>query len=292
MGDLQTAGDSVDDVGPPSPEVRACAKPPDEASATTMNEPNAPGGDLSPSPATSSLLARMFNVLVAPGEVFDEVRSAPGSTANWLVPALILMVVGAISLWLACSQPAVQQQMSEFLEKTLEKQGHAAQMNEQARAMAEKIGLISMKVSQVLQPVAAAAITPFWGGLIIWLVGAKITKGNFGYLKAVEVAGLTNVIGILEVVVRALFIVALGNMFAGPHLGLTLKEFDTSNPLHYSLAAANPLMFWGLAVQALGMAKLSGMSFAKSLAWLLAIYVLLSGCMIGCSVAMQGLGRR
>ena len=37
-----------------------------------------------------SLAARLLNVFATPGDVFDDVKVAPASTANWLVPALLL----------------------------------------------------------------------------------------------------------------------------------------------------------------------------------------------------------
>ena len=38
-----------------------------------------------PAPA-SSLAARLTNVFVSPGEVFEEVKVSPPTVSNWLVP--------------------------------------------------------------------------------------------------------------------------------------------------------------------------------------------------------------
>ena len=80
-------------------------------------------------------------------------------------------------------------------------------------------------------------VTPFFWGLIVWLVGAKLFKGNFPYMKAVEVVGLANMISVLEVIVRTLLIVGLGNLYAAPSLVLLVKEFDPQNTVHSLLAA-------------------------------------------------------
>jgi len=260
--------------------------------ATIMDEATPPPEPASTAPAGSSLVSRLFNVLAAPGEVFDEVRSSPPRTANWLVPALVLMVVGLAGLWLCFSQDSIQQQLSEFLDKTLAKNPAMGQMNEQARAMTEKFSGIVMKVSMSSEPVVTGFVMPFCWGLIIWVLGAKVFKGNFGFMKAVEVAGLTNVLAILEAVVKTLLAIALGNIWAGPHLGLMVKDFDPANPAHIVLAAINLISFWSVAVRAVGLAKLSGVSFAKAAAWLFGLWLVFSGGMIGFSLAMQHLGGR
>src|SRR5207302_9246459 len=69
-----------------------------------------------------------------------------------------------------------------------------------------------------------------------WLVGTKALKGHFPFSKAVEVAGLANMIGVLEAVVKTLLILVTGNIFASPSLALLVKEFDPQNPVHSLLA--------------------------------------------------------
>ncbi len=240
--------------------------------------------------AESSVASRMFNVIAAPGDVFGEVRSSPSRTSNWLVPAVVVALVGLIGFWIAFTQPSIQQQISEIIDKAIEKQGQAAQMNEQAREMGRKIGGFFMKLSISAEPVVTGFVMPFWWGLIIWVVGAKVFKGDFGFMKAVEVAGLTNAITIIEYIVRILMTIGLGNIFAGAHLGLLVDEFDTANTVHMALASLNLFSFWALIVRALGMAKLSGASFVKSLATLFILYVVFNGGMIGFSILMQRLG--
>jgi len=232
----------------------------------------------------------MFNVIAAPGEVFDEVRSSPHQTANWLVPALLLTLVGCVGLLLCFTQPAIQQQMDDIVTKAIEKQTGRVPMNDQARELGEKIGKVSMKVSMMAEPVVTAFAMPFWWGLILWMVGTKIFKGDFSFMKAVEVAGLTHVLGLLEFLVRVLIAIALGNLFAGLHLGMLVQNFDTTNPAHMALAVVNFFSFWAVAVRALGLAKLSGVSFGKALVTLLGLWVVFTAVMTGCSLAMQRLG--
>ena len=103
--------------------------------------------------------------------------------------------------------------------------------------MGEKWAGISAKIGAGLAPVFAGFVTPFFWGLIVWLVGAKVLKGNFPYMKAVEVVGLANMVSVLDVIVRTLLIVGLGNLYAAPSLVLLVKEFDPQNTVHSLLAA-------------------------------------------------------
>ncbi len=69
-----------------------------------------------------SLAARLFNVFATPGDVFHEVKDARPSTMNWLLPALILIVVSWAASWVIFSQPSINHQLSEMTEKAIQKQ--------------------------------------------------------------------------------------------------------------------------------------------------------------------------
>jgi len=143
--------------------------------------------------------------------------------------------------------------------------------------MGEKWAGISGKVAAAAAPVVAGFVTPFFWGLILWLVGAKVLKGSFPYMKAVEVIGLANMVCVLEVIVRTLLIVGMGNLYAAPSLMLLVKEFNPQNPVHSLLAVVNVMTFWVLAVRAIGLARLSGASVAKAALWVFGIWAAYTG---------------
>src|SRR5262249_5941039 len=97
-------------------------------------------------------------------------------------------------------------------------------------------------------------------------------KGGFSYVKALEVAGLANMIAALEAVVRALLVFVTSNIFASPSLALLVKNFDPQNTQHSLLAALNVMTIWLLAVRAIGLARLTGASFGKAAAWVYGIW--------------------
>ncbi len=73
-------------------------------------------------PPPSSLFGRMANVFAAPGDVFQEVKASPPCAANWLVPAVVLVLVGWLGAWLVFSQDSVKQQLNDITSKAIEKQ--------------------------------------------------------------------------------------------------------------------------------------------------------------------------
>jgi hypothetical protein len=244
-----------------------------------------------PPPPAMSLMGRLFNVFATPGDVFQEVKAAPESSANWLVPALILIAVSWVAAALIFSQPAIKQQLSDLTELAIQRQIDSAHLSEQqadqARAMGEKWAGISSQIGAALVPVLAGFVMPFLWGLVVWVLGAKLFKGHFPYMKAVEIVGLSNMIGVLEVVVKTLLIVGLGNLYASPSLALLVKQFDPQNPVHGLLAAANVMTFWLLTVRAIGLARLSGASLAKAMAWVFGIWAAYTGFFIGLGALLQ-----
>jgi hypothetical protein len=232
-----------------------------------------------------SLWSRLFNVFATPGDVFQEVKDAKVSTANWLVPSLILIVVSWVSSVLIFSQPSINHQLSEITEQAIQKQVERSKMSEQqaeqARAMGEKWAGISAKIGAALTPVIAGFVTPFFWGLIVWGVGVGLLKAKFPYMKAVEVVGLANMINVLEIILRTLLIVGLGNLYASTSLVLLVKQFDPQNTVHSLLALVNVMTFWLLAVRGIGLARLSGVSFAKAVAWVFGVWVAYTGLLVG-----------
>lgn len=238
-----------------------------------------------------SLAGRLVNIFAAPGEVFDEIKTTPHRAVNWLTPALLLIVLSWISGWLIFSQPAIQQQMRDLSNKAIDRQVEKGKLTsaqaDQARAAADKFGSIGYKIGAVVVPVFMAFISPFWGGLILWLVGSFALKAPFPYLKAVEITGLANMILVLDVVVRTLLVLITGNLFATLSLTLVVKNFDPQNTIYSLLALVNVMTLWLLAVRSIGLARVTGASVAKTAVWIFGIWIILSGILIGFGAAMR-----
>jgi len=249
-----------------------------------------------PQSPAMSLGGRLLNVFATPGDVFQEVKTAQVVTTNWLVPALIFILVSWVGAWLALSQDPIKHQLSEMTDQAIQKQAEKTHMSEQqaekVREAAAKWGTISRSIGAGLVPVLVALSSPFLWGLFLWLVGNKVLKGNFSYMKAVEVVGLANMVTVLDAIVTALLRVGLSNYFASPSLVLLVKEFDPQNTGHALLAIVNVMTFWLLAVRAIALARISGASFAKAALWVFGIWAAYTGLFIGLGLLMQAASKR
>lgn len=236
-----------------------------------------------------SLAGRLSNVIAAPGEAFDHIIRSGGSVTHWLVPALLITLVGWIGSALLLTQPAFQQQLTDLAAKPIEKQVQAGKMPKEAAETAIKVaGMVTKAGMFVGAPVAALA-QPFWWGLILWLVGAKKFKGGFTYMQAVEVAGAANMIGLLETVVRILLIFVTGQLFASPSLVLLVKDYDPQKAAHALLGLTNVMLFWLLAVRGIGLARLAKVSVGRAVVWVVVIWAGYTGLLMGWGFGMKAL---
>jgi hypothetical protein len=243
---------------------------------------------LSPPPPESqlpemSLPARLLNIFASPGEVFDYIRLKPHSVANWIVPAVLIIAVSLIAAGFIVSNEALSHQAEEIADKTIEKQHLSGPQADMTR----KIVSFSTRIGPLIGPMFGAIIAPFWTGLVLWLVGAKILKGSFGYMKAVEAGGLANMVTLLDLIVKLLLILAMGNLMASLSPALLMKNFNPENPAHAALALLNPMLFWALMVQAVALSRLSGRSLGVAAMWIFGIALVCTGTCMGIGFGMQ-----
>lgn len=225
----------------------------------------------------TSLFSRLTNVFAAPGEVFDELKIAPPSVANWLVPVVLMLLVMVASTFLIYSQPAIKQQVLEMQGKAFDKQVADGKMKaEQAEQIKESMEKMDPLIFQSIGVVFVMVLTVaglFLWGLVFWLLGTKMLPGNFGYLKAVEAVGLATMIYLLNSIVTPLMIVSLGNVNARPALSMLTGEFDATNKVHVLLASVNLFYIWYVLVLAVALGRLTGVSFGKAALWLFGFWV-------------------
>ncbi len=244
--------------------------------ASSIPEPPPVGG----SPPTTSLTGRLLNVFAAPSDTFAEIKTAPASVANWLVPVLIFAVVGVICVCIMFTQPAIRQGIHDQQVKAMDKQVQQgkitqAQEDQMLQAMDKFMGPAMLAIFGSVGAVMNSFVSVFWWALVLWLCGRWFLKARFDYLKAVEIAGLSSIIVTLAMVIGTLLSVIFGRLNAGLSLALLVSDFDLSNRVHLLLGAANVIYFWHTAVLAVGLAKLSGASMARAAVVVFAYWVLI-----------------
>ncbi|HOX55883.1 MAG TPA: YIP1 family protein [Candidatus Paceibacterota bacterium] len=239
-------------------------------------------------PPAMSLAARLLNVFAIPGEVFEGVKASRFSVGNWLVPALLLAVVGVFTSVVVVSQASFQQQMRERIEKqarALEEQVQAGKVQrvEADRALAFTRAITQPPVLKVLGGAAAAALSfarVFWWALILWLLGRAFLKLQLDYLKTLEVAGLALMISVLGGVVTLLLTVNLPQLFTAPSLALGVSDFDASRKGRLLLGVTNGFSFWLVGVLAAGLARLAGVPFLRAAWFVFAAWVIQESCLV------------
>src|ERR1041384_6617053 len=143
-------------------------------------EPSTPPSD-SPAaepPAPMSLMARLLNVVAVPGEVFEQVRNAPRSIANWLVPALTFGVAGTAVVLVMLSNPAFTQKMWEQQTKGIEKQVSEGKLTRQQGNeridMIQKYGPVFAKVGGAAVSFTVGFCAVFSWAFFFWLISRGV----------------------------------------------------------------------------------------------------------------------
>ena len=241
-----------------------------------LSSPQEPAS--SPPVPESSLPGRLLNVFSAPSEVFEGMKGKLPMVSNWLVPAVLFVLVGAVSAVVIFSRPNIQQQIREQQSKKIDEMVKAGKMSQadadRAQEMAEKFtGPTMMAAFGILFAAIAAFVRLLWWALLLWLSARWILKRNPGYLKMLEVAGLASMIVVLGGVVTLLLTAISGRMFMTPSLALMVSDFDMSRKQHLLLAAANAFYLWQVVVFAIGLAKLADVPLSRALPLTLACYI-------------------
>ena len=262
-----------------------------------MNTETTPPPGSSQAPAPTSLTARLLNIFIAPGEVFDEIKSAPHCLQNWLVPALIFLLASWVGVGVKFSQESVRHQIEDIQQVAMQKQFQKyidsgamtqAQVN-QAKAGATRFSTATQMISIVVIPLFVAGLMPFWGGLIVWAGCRLVFRQPLDFMKAVEAAGLPMMIMAAGALVNGLLAAAMGNAFATLGISLLVKNFDPSNPMNGFLMLLEVFGMWALVIRAVGLAKLSGVSFVKAGAWVFGLWITYMGGMFGLAWGLQKL---
>lgn len=220
-----------------------------------------------------SLAARLINIFVAPGEVFDDIKAGTPKPANWLTPLVVSMLIGIVASFIMFSQPSLLQRLREERDKAIQKAVDSGSMTQQvADKQTELLDKIYtptvMKVLGTLQAILGSAIYVFLIAGFLWLLGTFILKGRVSYMQIVEMVATTMLIAVLGGVLKLLLIIIYGNLAVNAGPILLISKFDPKNTVHVLLAGIDVTELWNVGVLSLGLAKLSEKSFWKCAVWI------------------------
>ena len=238
-------------------------------------------------PPSTSLLARLLNVLAIPGQVFEEVRASRHSVWNWLVPIPIYAVSFALFTVVFFSMPTIQKMLAEQQSKM--RQTQASSLAEDVKAGKLKQADVDQALSvmdSLSQPrVVKSAVLAggfcfgvvrvFWWAFVLWFFARAILKMPIHFGKALEVAGLASVIALIGNIAVVALTVNFGETFSGGGFALVVTDFTSTGHQMLVAVAQNALNFWLIAVLGTGLARLTGLPWIRG-AFLVVTYWIVS----------------
>ncbi len=108
----------------------------------------------------------------------------------------------------------------------------------------------------VLAIVVASFAGTFWSAFLLWALGRYVLRAPCRYLKALEIAGLTQVLLILATVISALLAQSAGDPLAQPALSLLAGGLEANNRWRLALGCLDVTYLWMAWALAAGLAAL------------------------------------
>jgi Yip1 domain len=209
--------------------------------------------------ASTSLVAKLIDMFASPSEVFDEVVAARPRFANWLVPT-VLVALASLFLLRASSNEAASVTTTP---QAVEAQPTAS---DSAAVQAGPSSVDAQRLSALATCGGAFAGT-FWSAFLLWFIGRAFLRTRFSYLKTVEVVALAGIIVALGTIVTALLIGISGDPATRPALSFFARHLPATSPVRLILDLLNFFHLWTIIVLAIGLSRLSGVSFKESAFW-------------------------
>jgi hypothetical protein len=220
---------------------------------------------------------KLANIFASPGELYDNVRDTPQSAINWLVPALVFLVISIVMNMVMMSNPSIADQIGQMMRKGMDDAVAQGKMtSEQAEQSYEMMrpGSTMFTILAMGGTLVMTFASLFGLGLAYWLVGKGAMSATAPYMKVVEVVGLTFFIGTLEVIITTVLIIGFDRLNAGPSAAFFLAGFDATDKTHMLLSKVNLFTFWSLIVTSIGLSRLFRKDFPKVLVLVLALWIL------------------
>jgi hypothetical protein len=221
---------------------------------------------LPPAPALGKTISDVFT---APSDAYEGLATSAPSAILWLLPFLLTLLLAVTATFVIFNTDALRTQVIEQQQKQLDKslqEGKISQERyDQTVNQMEKMGSMFVVFGSV-GAVIFISLMFFIYTLLLWLADKFILKATAGYVKHLELYGISAWIAILGTIVSIAMMVGIGSMAAGPSAALAVtNDFDPSNKLHGLLAALNIFGLWQTAVVGFGLSKFSGKSTGMSL---------------------------
>lgn len=221
-------------------------------------------------------------MFATPGEVFGRIKSSPAKTVHWLIPTLLVVLVGsALTITMFSNAGTISQlqaQAEERVDQMIEKGTIPAESREQV--LDQQTSWIGSPIAMVFGITGVSFVTfaTLFGLTLVWRLISKWTlKAPVKYGKIFEVVGLCSTISVLGGIVTLPLLLAFESVYATPSLALAvIEDFDPKNTVHSLLSSVNVFTLWYLGVTSLGLSKFCDVATGKAALWIFILWALYS----------------
>ncbi len=214
-----------------------------------------------------SLGDAMAGVFTEPGETFSMVKLSARKN-YWLVPLLLLIIVGVISGFLVLRDEELSSQirdkqktaMNEQLDKAVKEGSLTREEANQRIEQSQKImGGSMMIVFGTVGTLFVTLVFFFLKSLIYW-GSLRVLKGVVTYKDVMNVVGLSGIVTAIQLVVDTVLAIFTGRLMANIGPVLLVSEETVGSTMLRFIANFDILNFWYLVVLGIGLAKISGVN--------------------------------
>ncbi len=225
---------------------------------------------------TQSFGSRVMNVFAAPSEAFDGIVGSPSKGKFWVMPWLVLVLLGVLAVFLIFSNPTLTQQIADAQAKAMQQRVDKGEMTQaQADQIAnqmESMGRVFIIIGGISIAVVMTAYF-FAGALVFWLVGKFAMKSSEGYGSYLAMYGTSAWIAVLGSIVTMLMIFGMNSLYATPSAALAIfSEYDVTSSMHRILTRLDVFAAWQAFVLGVGLAKITGKPSSTGIAYAMGLW--------------------
>ena len=209
-----------------------------------------------PGHRSDSVISKVLNILVTPGDVFDQVIAMRFRQSTWILPTLLVCLTG---LFLVV--------VGKTPEQTSAAGGGLVEASSSISAsQAETLIRHWTPISLVLVGVVPL-IGTFWSATIVWAMGRFLLRARFRFSQALAVVALTGTILALGSLVTGLLVLAAGNGAVRPGMSVFLPRLSPESSIVLASGVFNIFNLWSTAVLGIGLSRLAKVSLKEALFW-------------------------
>ena len=213
---------------------------------------------MEPTPQSEiSLVSRMIRIFYAPGETFESL-ARKRSTADWLVPAILSVVVVTIAAVLVL--PVTTEFNQEVMQQRMK--GMSAEERE----------VVEQYQTQDIMQASTLIVTPIILFIFLFLIAAfyllmgKLLGGLLSYGRVLAIVAYGGLITIPQEVVKTLLILTKKTPMVQMGLGLFLSEEALQNFSGRLLSLIDPFVVWSVVITGLGLSIVGQFDRSKAYA--------------------------